>query len=300
MSERITLVECPRDAFQGLPGFIPTETKAAYLLSLIEAGFTRIDFGSFVSPKAVPQMRDTRQVLEAVRAHARNISLIAIVPNLRGMNDAIEAGDIRCVGYALSVSEAFQLRNFRQSLDQAWQTVDQLLERSRNAGLDLVIYLSMAFGNPYGDPWSPEAVRSFAERLTSQGIRQISLADTVGLARPQQVGELFNLCRRALPAEVELGVHLHGRPGQWQEVVMAAYSAGCRRFDGALLGIGGCPFADDDLVGNIPTEGLAGVFSKMALNLDVSEASLIKPLAKAREILEKYGRSGVGSGRNLS
>ena len=289
VSDRISLVECPRDAFQGLPRFIPTETKADYLLSLIEAGFTRIDFGSFVSPKAVPQMQDTRQVLETIRPHLGSAELIAVVPNLKGIEAAIDASSIHCAGYVLSVSETFQQRNFHQTQEQAWIVVDQLVERAQAGSLELAIYLSMAFGNPYGDPWSVEKVRSYVERLAAKSIRQISLADTVGMAKPEQVCELYSACRRALPATVELGVHLHARPDRWQEVVMAAHSVGCRRFDSALLGIGGCPFAEDHLVGNIPTEGLVGQFSRMGLVLDVTEESIQKPLAKAGEILRKYG-----------
>ena len=245
MSDRITLIECPRDAFQGLPRFIPTEIKIDYLLTLLEAGFTRIDFGSFVSPRAVPQMQDTRQVLEGIRQHLGQAKLIAIVPNLKGLDSAIEAGGILCAGYALSMSETFQEINFHQTVDQAWTVVDQLYERSQMAGLDLVIYLSMGFGNPYGDAWSSSRVLTFVERLAVRGIQQVSLADTVGLAQPRQVHEVYSLCRKALPETVELGVHLHARPDGWEEVVMAAHSAGCQRFDGALLGIGGCPRAPE-------------------------------------------------------
>jgi hydroxymethylglutaryl-CoA lyase len=288
MSDHISLIECPRDAFQGLPRFIPTETKADYLLSLIEAGFTRIDFGSFVSPKAAPQMQDTRQVLEAIRSHLGSVELIAIVPNVKGIQAAIEAGSIGCAGYVLSVSETFQQRNFHQTQEQAWAVVDQLVEQAQAARLELAIYLSMAFGNPYGDPWSARKVQSYVEKLAAKSIRQISLADTVGAAKPEQVGELYSICRLALPATVELGVHLHARPDRWQEVVSAAYSVGCRRFDSALLGIGGCPFAEDHLVGNIPTEGLVGEFSKMGLVMDVTAESIQKPLAKAGEILKTY------------
>lgn len=289
MKQHVTLVECPRDAFQGLSHFIPTETKIDYLLSLIDAGFRRIDFGSFVSPKAVPQMRDTRQVCEAIRPHLGNVELIAIVPNLRGLEAAIKVGGIHCAGYALSVSETFQQRNFHQTLDEAWLVVEQLAERCQACGLELVVYLSMAFGNPYGDPWSAAQVQSFSERLAAKGIRQVSLADTVGVAQPDQVHTLYSLCRRSLPSEVELGVHLHGWPDQWEEVVIAAYSAGCRRFDSALLGIGGCPFAEDQLVGNIPTEGLVRKFTEMGLMMDVNEEAIQKPLAKARQILQEYG-----------
>jgi len=287
MPESVTLIECPRDAFQGLPHFIPTETKVDYLLSLIDAGFRDIDFGSFVSAKAVPQMRDTPQVLEAIRPRLGRTRLIAIVPNVQGLEAALEAKDIRCAGYALSVSETFQQRNFRQTLQQAWAITGELLNRSRAVGMELVVYLSMAFGNPYGDAWSPSGVVSIVEKLVETGVRQISLADTVGLAQAQTVHELFSACRQLSP-DLDLGVHLHARPDRWEDVVMAAYSAGCRRFDGALLGMGGCPFAADHLVGNIPTEGMIHRFSQMGLKLDVTEESIQTALRKAGRILSGY------------
>jgi len=287
MPESVTLIECPRDAFQGLPHFIPTETKVDYLLSLIDAGFRDIDFGSFVSAKAVPQMRDTPQVLEAIRPRLGRTRLIAIVPNVQGLEAALEAKDIRCAGYALSVSETFQQQNFRQTLEQAWAITGELLNRSRAAGMELVVYLSMAFGNPYGDAWSPSGVVSIVEKLVETGVRQISLADTVGLAQAQTVHELFSACRQ-LSSDLDLGVHLHARPDRWEDVVMAAYSAGCRRFDGALLGMGGCPFAADHLVGNIPTEGMIHRFSHMGLTVDVTEESIQPALDKAGRILSGY------------
>ena len=293
MPESVTLVECPRDAFQGLKRFIPTETKIDYLLSLIEAGFTQIDFGSFVSAKAVPQMQDTRQVLEGVRQQLGQTRLIAIVPNLKGLEAAIEARDIRFAGYAFSVSETFQQRNFRQTQEQAWAITGELLSRARAAGMELVVYLSMAFGNPYGDPWSPSSLLLIVEKLVETGVQRLSLADTVGLAEAQTVYEVFSACRRRYP-ELELGVHLHARPDQWEDVVMAAYSAGCRRFDGALVGMGGCPFAEDHLVGNIPTEGMVRRFAGMGLTVDVTEESIQPALSKAREILSTHSQGREG------
>jgi hydroxymethylglutaryl-CoA lyase len=287
MPESVTLVECPRDAFQGLRHFIPTETKIDYLLSLIDAGFKDIDFGSFVSAKAVPQMQDTRQVLEGVRPYLGQTRLIAIVPNLKGLELALESKDIRCIGYALSVSETFQQRNFHQTSEQAWAVAAELLKRSQDADVELVIYLSMAFGNPYADAWSPQRVVSLVNKLVETGVQRISLADTVGLAQPQTVHDLYLACRDRFP-DVELGVHLHARPDRWEDVVMAAYSAGCRRFDGALRGMGGCPFADDRLVGNIPTEGLIARFSQMGLNLAVTSESIQAALRKAGTILSSY------------
>jgi hydroxymethylglutaryl-CoA lyase len=296
MRELVTLVECPRDAFQGLQHFIPTETKIDYLLSLIDAGFTEIDFGSFVSAKAVPQMQDTRQVLEGVWQRLGQTKLIAIVPNLKGLEAAIEARDIRFAGYAFSVSETFQQRNFRQTRDQAWVITGELLHRARANGMELVVYLSMAFGNPYGDPWSPSSLLLIVEKLIKTGVRRISLADTVGLAEAQTVHEVFSACREQSP-DLELGVHLHARPDRWEDVVMAAYSAGCRRFDGALSGMGGCPFAKDHLVGNIPTEGMVHQFEGMGLTLDVTEESIQPALDKARKILSSQSQAGLESER---
>lgn len=293
MPESVTLVECPRDAFQGLQRFIPTETKIDYLLSLIDAGFKQIDFGSFVSAKAVPQMQDTRQVLEGVRQQLGQTRLIAIVPNLKGLEAAIEARDIRFAGYAFSVSETFQQRNFRQTRDQAWAITGELLSRARAVGMELVVYLSMAFGNPYGDPWSPSSLFLIVEKLVETGVRRILLADTVGLAEAQTVHEVFSACRQHSP-ELELGVHLHARPDRWEDVVMAAYSAGCRQFDGALVGMGGCPFAEDHLVGNIPTEGMVRRFAGMGLTVDVTEESIQPALSKAREILSTHSQEREG------
>ena len=287
MAESVTLIECPRDAFQGLPHFIPTETKIDYLLSLIDAGFKDIDFGSFVSANAVPQMQDTPQVLDAIRPRRGQTRLIAIVPNLKGLEAAIESKDIRCIGYALSLSETFQQRNFHQTLEQAWAVTNELLNQSQVAGIDLVIYLSMAYGNPYGDVWSPDQVVSFVERLVEIGVRKISLADTVGLAQAETVHDLFMACSQQSP-DLELGVHLHARPDRWEDVVMGAYSAGCRRFDGALRGMGGCPFADDHLVGNIPTERMIARFSQMGLKVGVSQESIQTSLEKADKILSSY------------
>ena len=293
MPESVTLVECPRDAFQGLQRFIPTETKVDYLLSLIDAGFKQIDFGSFVSAKAVPQMQDTRQVLEGVRQQLGQTRLIAVVPNLKGLEAAIEARDIRFAGYAFSASETFQQRNFRQTQQQAWAVTGDMLSRALAAGMDLVVYLSMAFGNPYGDPWSPSGLLLTVEKLVEMGVQRILLADTVGLADPQTVHEVFSACSQH-SSDLELGVHLHARPDRWEAVVMAAYSAGCRRFDGALAGMGGCPFAEDHLVGNIPTEGMVRRFAGMGLTVDVTEESIQPALSKAREILSTHSQKREG------
>jgi len=289
MWEPISIVECPRDAFQGLPQFIPTQTKIDYLLCLIEAGFTRIDFGSFVSPRVVPQMRDTRQVLEAIQPFLNNTYLIAIIPNRQGLENAVQAGGARCVGYPLSVSQTFQQRNLHQDLEQSWKVVDELVGRSRELEIDLAVYLSMAFGNPYGEEWCPELVSGFVEKLVEKGVEQILLADTVGRASPRDVHSVFATCSERFPL-THFGVHLHSHPDRWEGPVMAAFEAGCRHFDSALYGIGSCPFAGDELVGNIPTERLVSHFNQMGLETGLKEHAIQKPLSQARAILERYGK----------
>jgi len=291
MAESVTIVECPRDAFQGLPRFIPTPIKINYLLSLVKAGFTHLDFGSFVSPQAVPQMQDTEQVAASIKSYVDDIKLIAIIPNRRGLERAIQAGGIRSVGYPFSVSETFQQRNLHQDLTKAWEVVDDLLGLSKSAGVELLIYLSMAFGNPYGDLWSPERVVVFVERLVNRGIRQISLADTVGVAEPQVIQDLVAVCLKEFPQTL-FGVHLHSRPEQWEEPVRAALHAGCHRFDGALGGIGGCPFAKDTLVGNIPTEALVRFFDHLGMSTGLCEEAIQVPLAEAQKIAAEYGTRG--------
>ncbi|MEW5978815.1 MAG: hydroxymethylglutaryl-CoA lyase [Acidobacteriota bacterium] len=287
MPESVSIIECPRDAFQGLSRFIPTTLKVEYLRSLVEAGFQQIDFGSFVSPEAVPQMQDSGQVAQAVRPLPGHVTLIGIVPNLRGLETLIETGGIRCAGYPLSLSPTFQQRNVRQTPVESWRVVEALLSRSRESGIELVIYLSMAFGNPYGDAWSPDLVLSFAQKAAGLGVERIALADTVGMAQPDQVARLFRACRQEFP-NTTWGVHLHARPEIWTEPVMAAFEAGCRRFDGALQGIGGCPFAEDRLVGNIPTEEMVRHFNRMGLITELSDVALEKPLALARQISSQY------------
>jgi hydroxymethylglutaryl-CoA lyase len=288
MSDFVTLMECPRDAFQGFPHFIPTRVKIDYLASLIEAGFRRIDFGSFVSSRAVPQMRDTLEVFTALRPDLKEIDLIAIIPNLRGLEKVIEAG-IASAGYPLSISETFQQRNLHQDLSQSWRVVDDLVARAKPAKVNLIVYLSMAFGNPYADSWSSELVLAFVDKLVNKGIEEISLADTIGAAKPRQVHDVFAACLKRFP-QTHFGAHLHSRPDRWEEILMAAFEAGCRRFDGSLYGIGGCPFAKDELVGNVPTERVVRHFSKIGVDMGLQEETLEKPLAKVRQILEKYGQ----------
>lgn len=256
MAEQLKLIECPRDAWQGLKGQIPANVKSAYLRVLIEAGFKHIDAVSFVSPQAVPQMADSEQVLEQLGDVAEDVELIGIVVNEKGAERAAAVtSQVATVGFPYSVSETFLQRNQKQTIEQAYDTLEKIKERADKAGQDVVCYISMAFGNPYGDPWNADEVLAAVELIEKADIRAISLADTVGLATPEQVRALVEPVIRAYD-HLDIGVHLHSRPADAVNKVLAAYDAGCRRFDSAIGGFGGCPFAQDAMVGNIPTEAV--------------------------------------------
>jgi hydroxymethylglutaryl-CoA lyase len=252
MDHPVKIVECPRDAWQGLPVQIAPQAKADYVRSLMDAGFTHIDAVSFVSPVAVPQMADSEQVLALLSPPAQ-VEILGIVVNARGAQRAISTGAVRTLGFPYSISARFLDRNQHQTPEQALQTLAAIVALARNSGLEVVAYLSMAFGNPYGEPWTIVDVLDACDRLLASGVRQISLADTVGLAPPQRIAEtltaVFDVHR-----DIEFGVHLHARRAEAAGHIRAAYRAGCRRFDSAIGGLGGCPFAQDALVGNIPTE----------------------------------------------
>lgn len=251
------LIECPRDAMQGIHDFIPTELKAEYLNLLLRVGFDTLDFGSFVSPAAIPQMRDTAAVLEKLDLSETLTKLLAIAANLRGAQDAISHPEISYIGFPFSVSETFQMRNTRSGREDALDTVGRIVELCDAHGKQAVVYLSMGFGNPYGDPWSHDIVAEWASRLADRGCRILALADTVGVSTPENIRLLFPALVGALP-DIEFGLHLHSAPAHAREKIAAAYESGCRRFDSALRGFGGCPMAKDDLVGNIATEELIG------------------------------------------
>src|SRR5436853_5115474 len=252
MPDAVKLIECPRDAWQGLKGQIPTHIKIDYLQALISAGFKHIDAVSFVSPQAVPQMADSEKVLAEVDP-PDDVEIIGIVVNEKGAERAISTNAVRTLGFPYSVSPTFLRNNQKQALDEAIDELEKIKGKANQAGLGVVVYISMAFGNPYGEDWSVEEVVEAVGLLESEDIHMISLADTVGLATPEQVGQLISAVR-AQYDYLEIGLHLHSRPEQAAEKVLAAYDAGCRRFDSALAGLGGCPFAQDALVGNIPTE----------------------------------------------
>jgi hydroxymethylglutaryl-CoA lyase len=252
MSEAVKLIECPRDAWQGLPVQIPTHLKADYLKAVISAGFKHIDAVSFVSPKAVPQMADSEEVLKELDP-PDDVEIIGIVVNEKGAQRAIDTNAVNTLGFPYSVSPTFLRNNQHQTPEEAIDELDKIQNKSEDAGVEIVVYVSMAFGNPYGDQWTVDEVVNAVDVLESSGIRTISLADTVGVASPKQIQELMSAVIAKF-GYLEIGVHLHSRPDQVTAKVVAAYEAGCRRFDSALGGLGGCPFAQDALVGNIPTE----------------------------------------------
>jgi len=260
MGESVKIVECPRDAWQGLQAIVPSDVKAAYLRRLIAAGFTHIDAVSFVSPAAVPQMADAEHVLQLLQP-PENVEMIGIVVNEQGAQRALRTGKVRTIGFPYSVSQEFLRRNQHQTPEEALAVLKAIVVEARSRALGVVAYLSMAFGNPYGDEWSAAAVTEACGQISDAGVRQISLADTVGLASPKQIAEIVGAAMAAHP-EIEFGVHLHARPGEAQERIRAAYRAGCRRFDSAIGGLGGCPFAQDALVGNISTESLIDVLGR--------------------------------------
>jgi len=256
---KVSITECPRDAMQGMHRFIPTATKAAYIKLLLDVGFDRLDFGSFVSPKAIPQMRDTAAVLDLLDSVlAEKVSktgLLAIVANVRGAEEAVRHAHVEILGFPFSVSETFQRRNANSSVAQALDTVKQIVTICRANNRTPLVYLSMGFGNPYGDPWSATIVAEYTEKLVALGVRHFALADTVGSSTPDVIASLYPYLRSAFPS-IELGLHLHSTPEAGREKLVAALDAGCTRFDTALRGFGGCPMAADKLTGNIATETL--------------------------------------------
>jgi hydroxymethylglutaryl-CoA lyase len=283
MTGSVHLVECPRDAMQGWKHFIPTYQKIKYINSLLHVGFDTIDFGSFVSPKAIPQMADTKQVLEGLDLSGSRSRLLAIVANLRGADEASTYDKISYLGFPFSVSETFQQRNANSGIAEAMELVKRIQEICVRSSKQLVVYISMGFGNPYGDPWSEETVFEWTERIANEGIKIISLADTVGLAKPEQIRTIVAFLSAALP-EISLGVHLHSRSDGWKEKIDNAFFAGADRFDGALKGIGGCPMANDELVGNMQTEKLIAYFAEKNLVDQINEEALLRSLRIADEI----------------
>lgn len=271
------LIECPRDAMQGLTHFVPTDLKIQYLNTLLQVGFDTLDFGSFVSPKAIPQLRDTAEVLAGLTLSKTKTKLLAIVANLRGAEQAAAYPQIQYIGFPLSISETFQQRNTNKTIAQAFVEVADIQKVCLDAGKQLVVYLSMGFGNPYDDPYSPELVSQFTARLAQLGISIIAPSDTVGSSTPESIEALFKHLIEAFPA-VEFGAHLHARPGEADAKVRAVVRAGVQRIDGALRGFGGCPMAADDLTGNLPTEEIIQTLASEGIALPINQAALQKAL----------------------
>jgi hydroxymethylglutaryl-CoA lyase len=279
----LKLIECPRDAMQGWKTFIPTEKKIEYISSLLKVGFDTIDFGSFVSPKAIPQMADTKEVLKDLQVDKLKTKLLAIIANVRGAEEASVYKEITYLGFPFSVSETFQQHNTNSSIEESLNRVEEIQNLCIKTGKQLVIYISMGFGNPYGDRYSEEIVFEWVNQLVAMDIGIISLADTVGLATPEQVYDMTEYLVDSLPG-TEIGVHLHSRPDNWQEKLEAAVKAGCKRFDGALKGIGGCPMADDELVGNMNSELMINYFEEHGLLQGLNKEALNESLQIASNI----------------
>lgn len=265
MSTSVKVIECPRDAMQGIKAWIPTDKKVQYIQSLLRVGFDTIDFGSFVSPKAIPQMADTAEVLARLDLSKTQSKLLAIIANTRGAEEAAKHEPINYLGYPFSISENFQMRNTHKTIAESVVTLQEILDIANNANKEVVVYISMGFGNPYGDPWNVEIVGEWTETLSAMGVKILSLSDTIGSSNPESIDYLFSNLIPKYP-HIEFGAHLHTTPTTWFEKVDAAYNVGCKRFDGAIQGFGGCPMAKDELTGNMPTEKLLSYFTSKQNN----------------------------------
>jgi hydroxymethylglutaryl-CoA lyase len=299
--DSVTIVECPRDAWQGLRQIIPTEEKVKYLTGLVTLGFRHIDAVSFVSPKHVPQMADSEAVMQSLgrvkSPSGETPDIIGIVVNAQGIERTLSAPGVTTIGYPYSVSAYFRRANANMSRAESRQLVAKLQRDAKAAGRHLVVYISMAFGNPYDEPWGPEIVEETLVWLKGLGVRTVSLADTIGTASPEEVASLYRAAKNCVEG-VEIGVHLHSRPERAPEKVLAAYEAGCRRFDGALTGLGGCPFAGDELVGNIPTEAVLTTLAARGVSTGIDTKSLAVACAMTGELRDKYAQTPAAARPN--
>ncbi|MFT5103216.1 MAG: hydroxymethylglutaryl-CoA lyase [Candidatus Latescibacterota bacterium] len=285
--QKVKIIECPRDAMQGIRDWIPTEKKVQYIQSLLRCGFDTIDFGSFVSPKAIPQMQDTVEVLAQLDLSQTKSKLLAIVANVRGAEAAVLHPEIQYLGYPFSISENFQMRNTHKTIDESIVILQKILDLAEANDKEVVTYLSMGFGNPYGDPWNVEIVGQWAEKLSEMGVKILSLSDTVGTSTPEIIAYLFSNLIPKYP-NMEFGAHLHTTPTEWHEKIEAAYEAGCRRFDGAIQGFGGCPMAKDELTGNMPTEKMLSYFTAKKVENNINPMSFESAHNEATKIFTKY------------
>ncbi|MDB4752307.1 hydroxymethylglutaryl-CoA lyase [Winogradskyella sp.] len=286
MNKHVKLIECPRDAMQGIKDFIPTEKKVQYIQSLLRVGFDTIDFGSFVSPKAIPQMVDTEQVLSQLDFSKTKSKLLAIIANTRGANDASKFSEIDYLGFPFSISENFQMRNTHKTIAQSVVTLNEILEIADKSNKEVVVYISMGFGNPYGDPWNVDIVGEWTQRLSKMGVKILSLSDTIGSSDEENITYLFSNLIPSYP-DIEFGAHLHTTPSTWFEKIDAAYKSGCRRFDGAIQGFGGCPMAKDELTGNMPTEKMLSYFTQKKAH-DLNAMSFESAYNEATKIFANY------------
>jgi len=279
----LKLIECPRDAMQGIVPFIPTVQKAAYANILLQVGFDRLDVGSFVSPKAIPQMRDTALLMEKLDLSNTETKLSTIVANRRGAHDAVEFEQIDILGYPFSISETFQLRNTNATIEESFLRVADIQAITIKNKKELLIYISMGFGNPYGDEWNVEIVERYVGKLYSMGIRRFSLSDTIGVSSPENISYIFSNLIPRFP-DVEFNAHLHTTPDKWEEKVHAAYENGCRSFDGAIKGYGGCPMAKDELTGNMPMEKMISYFDKHKIETGINAEIFKRAMVKSQDI----------------
>jgi hydroxymethylglutaryl-CoA lyase len=285
--EAIKIIECPRDAMQGIKAFIPTERKAAYIQALLRVGFDSIDFGSFVSAKAIPQMRDTAEVLELLDLSKTKSKLLAIIANVQGATLASQYSAIQYLGFPFSISENFQMRNTHKTIAESLIALDEILNIADKTNKEAIAYLSMGFGNPYGDPWNVEIVAQWTEKLAGMGVKILSLSDTVGSSTPEVIEYLFSNLIPQYP-QIEFGAHLHTTPDKWLEKIDAAYKGGCRRYDGAIQGFGGCPMASDNLTGNMPTEKLLSYFTVQKENTNCSPMSFESAYNEASKLFGEF------------
>jgi len=285
--EAIKIIECPRDAMQGIKTFIPTEKKVAYIQSLLRVGFDTIDFGSFVSSKAIPQMQDTAEVLASLDLSQTQSKLLAIIANTQGAIAASKQDAIQYLGFPFSISENFQMRNTHKTIAESLVSLQEILEIADKSNKEVVAYLSMGFGNPYGDPWNMEIVGEWTDKLSNMGVKILSLSDTVGSSTPDVIDYLFSNLIPQYP-KIEFGAHLHTTLDKWFEKIEAAYNAGCRRFDGAIQGFGGCPMAKDDLTGNMPTEKLLSYFTSKNENTNLRPVSFESAYNEASTLFGEY------------
>lgn len=283
----VKIIECPRDAMQGIKMFIPTEKKVQYIQSLLSVGFDTIDFGSFVSPKAIPQMQDTAEVLSQLDLSTTQSKLLAIIANVRGAEAAAVHDQIQYLGFPFSISENFQMRNTHKTIAESIISLQKIIEIAHKSNKEVVAYLSMGFGNPYGDPWNVDIVAEWTEKMSQMGVKILSLSDTIGSSTPEVIDYLFSNLIPKYP-EIEFGAHLHTTPDKWHEKIDAAYRAGCVRFDGAIKGYGGCPMAKDDLTGNMPTEKMLTYFTENKIETGLKTTAFESSYNQSMKIFDYY------------